>query len=44
VRHEPGAVVDRFRVSLAWKDAGASQALSEHADVVIVRPAMVGRP
>jgi type IV pilus modification protein PilV len=44
VHHEPGAVVDSFRVSLAWQDAGASQALSEHADVVLVRPAMAGRP
>jgi type IV pilus assembly protein PilV len=44
VKYEPGAVVDRFRVSLAWQDAGSPQPLSEHADVVIVRPAVAGRP
>jgi type IV pilus modification protein PilV len=44
VRHEAGAVVDRFRVSLAWEDAGSSQVLSEQAELVIVRPAVAGRP
>jgi Tfp pilus assembly protein PilV len=43
VRYERGAVVDRFRVSLTWQDAGASRALSEHAEVVIVRPSLAVR-
>jgi type IV pilus assembly protein PilV len=43
VQYEPGAIVDRFRVSLTWQDAGGLQPLSDHAEVVIVRPAIAGR-
>lgn len=44
VRYERGTVLDRFRVSLGWQDAGSSEILSEQADVVIVRPAIAGVP
>jgi type IV pilus modification protein PilV len=43
VRYERGAVVDHFRVSLVWQDAGSSPVLNERADVVIVRPSLVVR-